>query len=57
MYTQVDRPKVDPLLALDLRGNVFVQRLAEGESAGMMGYAYQMQEHCPSLERKVQPQS
>jgi len=21
MYTQVDRPKVDPLLALDLRGN------------------------------------
>jgi hypothetical protein len=57
MYTQVDRPKVDPLLALDLRGAVFVQRLAEGESAGMMGYAYQMQEHCPSLERKVQPQS
>ena len=30
MYTQVDRPKVDPLLALDLRGNNTLERSIRG---------------------------
>ena len=30
MYTQVDRPKVDPLLALDLRGNAALERSVRG---------------------------
>ena len=30
MYTQVDRPKVDPLLALDLKGNNTLERSIRG---------------------------